>query len=263
MTERGFSVGFRDCLVEDDSIIESAMNTIETRVDAIRRRPGFVDPIKQARHLENSEVAELANATAIGNKLATQLLTKYHNRFTDMSRSGSKGSDVNLAQIASAVGQQMVNGRRPQPQLANGTRTLAYFPPNDTSPESRGFVRHCYLIGLTVSEFFMHTMGGREGLTDSALKTAETGYIQRKLVKTTEDLATYEDGTDTDDNGFVSLSASGARGIENEESSYDSESYDSESESSYDSESSYESSYDSEYSESESELDPNVEPGNE
>lgn len=87
--------------------------------------------------------------------------------------------------------------------------------------------------------------------------------IQRKLVKTTEDLATYEDGTDTDDNGFVSLSASGARGIENEESSYDSESYDSESESSYDSESSYESSYDSEYSESESELDPNVEPGNE
>lgn len=195
MTERGFSVGFRDCLVEDDSIIESAMNTIETRVDAIRRRPGFVDPIKQARHLENSEVAELANATAIGNKLATQLLTKYHNRFTDMSRSGSKGSDVNLAQIASAVGQQMVNGRRPQPQLANGTRTLAYFPPNDTSPESRGFVRHCYLIGLTVSEFFMHTMGGREGLTDSALKTAETGYIQRKLVKTTEDLVTHEDGT--------------------------------------------------------------------
>lgn len=81
--------------------------------------------------------------------------------------------------------------------------------------------------------------------------------------KTTEDLTTYEAGTDTDDNDFVSLSASGARGIENEESSYDSESYDSESESSYDSESSYESSYDSEYSESESELDPNVEPGNE
>ena len=195
LTERGFSVGLRDCLVEDDSIIENAINTINARVDAIRRQPGFVDPIKQARYVESREVAELANATVIGNKLAKQLLTARHNRFTDMSMSGSKGSDINLAQIASAVGQQMVNGHRPEPQLANGTRTLPYFPAHDMSPEARGFVRNCYLVGLTVSQFFMHTMGGREGLTDSALKTAETGYIQRRLIKTTEDYTTHEDGT--------------------------------------------------------------------
>jgi DNA-directed RNA polymerase beta' subunit len=49
--------------------------------------------------------------------------------------------------------------------------------------ESKGFVENSYLKGLTPSEFFMHAMGGREGLVDTAVKTAETGYIQRRLVR--------------------------------------------------------------------------------
>jgi DNA-directed RNA polymerase II subunit RPB1 len=38
-------------------------------------------------------------------------------------------------------------------------------------------------------------MGGREGLIDTAVKTAETGYIQRRLVKALEDVAAKYDGT--------------------------------------------------------------------
>ena len=37
-------------------------------------------------------------------------------------------------------------------------------------------------------EFFFHTMGGREGLIDTAVKTADTGYMQRRLIKMLEDL---------------------------------------------------------------------------
>lgn len=44
-------------------------------------------------------------------------------------------------------------------------------------PESKGFVENSYLAGLTPSEFFFHAMGGREGLIDTAVKTAETGEI--------------------------------------------------------------------------------------
>ena len=36
---------------------------------------------------------------------------------------------------------------------------------------------------MTPTEFFFHTMGGREGLVDTAVKTAETGYMQRRLMK--------------------------------------------------------------------------------
>ena len=50
---------------------------------------------------------------------------------------------------------------------------------DDYSPESKGFVENSYLAGLTPTEFFFHAMGGREGLIDTAVKTTETGYIQR------------------------------------------------------------------------------------
>lgn len=50
-------------------------------------------------------------------------------------------------------------------------------------PAARGFVENSFYSGLTPTEFFFHTMAGREGLVDTAVKTAETGYMQRRLVK--------------------------------------------------------------------------------
>jgi DNA-directed RNA polymerase II subunit RPB1 len=51
---------------------------------------------------------------------------------------------------------------------------------DDYGPEARGFVENSYLAGLTPQEFFFHTMGGREGLIDTAVKTAETGVFLYK-----------------------------------------------------------------------------------
>ena len=66
---------------------------------------------------------------------------------------------------------------------------------DDYSPEAKGFVQNSYLAGLTPQEFFFHAMGGREGLIDTAVKTAETGYIQRRLVKAMESAMVKYDGT--------------------------------------------------------------------
>ena len=63
----------------------------------------------------------------------------------------------------------------------------------DDSPEGRGFVENSFIRGLTPQEFFFHAMGGREGLIDTAVKTSETGYIQRKLIKAMEDLKVSHD----------------------------------------------------------------------
>ena len=73
-------------------------------------------------------------------------------------------------------------------------RTLPHFPKGSKEPKSRGFVANSFYTGLEPPEFFFHTMGGREGLVDTAVKTAETGYMQRRLMKALEDLALKQPG---------------------------------------------------------------------
>lgn len=56
-------------------------------------------------------------------------------------------------------------------------RTLPYFEFEENSAKSKGFVSNSFYTGLNPVEFFFHTMGGREGLIDTAVKTADTGYM--------------------------------------------------------------------------------------
>ena len=115
------------------------------------------------------------------------------NRLVNMVVSGSKGNTNNIAQIMACCGQQNVEGKR----IAFGfnKRSLPHFTKDDYSAESKGFVGNSYLTGLTPSEFYFHAMGGREGLIDTAVKTADTGYISRRLMKALEDVMVKYDGT--------------------------------------------------------------------
>lgn len=73
-------------------------------------------------------------------------------------------------------------------------RTLPHFPRGDRTPAGKGFVENSFFSGLLPTEFFFHTMGGREGLVDTAVKTADTGYMSRRLMKSLEDLiVSYDD----------------------------------------------------------------------
>jgi DNA-directed RNA polymerase III subunit RPC1 len=74
-------------------------------------------------------------------------------------------------------------------------RSLPHFEPYSKYPASKGFVKNSFYSGLTATEFFFHTIGGREGLIDTAVKTAETGYMQRRLIKALEDLSVKYDDT--------------------------------------------------------------------
>ncbi|RWW08445.1 hypothetical protein GW17_00028117 [Ensete ventricosum] len=115
------------------------------------------------------------------------------NNLKAMVTAGSKGSFINISQMTACVGQQNVEGKRIPFGFTD--RTLPHFTKDDYGPESRGFVENSYLRGLTPQEFFFHAMGGREGLIDTAVKTSETGYIQRRLVKAMEDIMVKYDGT--------------------------------------------------------------------
>lgn len=111
----------------------------------------------------------------------------------------SKGSDTNLTQIVGILANQNVEGRR----IPDGfnRRTLPHFCKDDKSPEPKGFVYSSFYTGLKPHEFFFHSMGGREGLSDTAVKTARTGYIQRKLIKALEDVIVKYDGSVRDSQG--------------------------------------------------------------
>ncbi|XP_057378837.1 DNA-directed RNA polymerase II subunit RPB1-like [Daphnia carinata] len=123
---------------------------------------------------------------------AKKSLTEYNN-LKAMVVAGSKGSNINISQVIACVGQQNVEGKRIP--FGFRKRTLPHFIKDDYGPESRGFVENSYLAGLTPSEFYFHAMGGREGLIDTAVKTAETGYIQRRLIKAMESVMVHYDGT--------------------------------------------------------------------
>lgn len=89
-------------------------------------------------------------------------------------------STLSVSQVIAVVGQQNVEGKRIPFGFKH--RTLPHFIKDDYGPESRGFVENSYLAGLTPTEFFFHAMGGREGLIDTAVKTAETGEALRSRV---------------------------------------------------------------------------------
>lgn len=93
--------------------------------------------------------------------------------------------------MVACVGQQIIAGHR----VPNGfqDRSLPHFPKKSKEPPSKGFVRNSFYSGLRATEFLFHAISGREGLVDTAVKTAETGYMQRRLMKALEDLTTQYD----------------------------------------------------------------------
>ena len=115
------------------------------------------------------------------------------NKFLIIINSGSKGTPINISQMISCLGQTNVDGKR-IPYGFDG-RTLPHFHKFDDSPGARGFIENSYISGLTAPELFFHAMGGRIGLIDTAVKTSQTGYIQRRLIKGLEDLKVEYDMT--------------------------------------------------------------------
>ncbi|KAF7262245.1 hypothetical protein EG68_00459 [Paragonimus skrjabini miyazakii] len=106
---------------------------------------------------------------------------------------GAKGGMVNAQQMSVALGQIELEGRR-VPLMLSG-RSLPSFPPYDVRPRAGGMCTHRFLTSLPPQELFFHSMAGRDGLVDTAVKTSRSGYLQRSAIKHLEDLSIQYDGT--------------------------------------------------------------------
>jgi DNA-directed RNA polymerase II subunit RPB1 len=156
-------------------------------------------PGNTIRQSFENEVNKILNAAREQTGKQAQKSLSNFNNFKCMVVSGSKGGPMNISQVIACVGQQNVEGQRIKFGFTH--RSLPHFVKDDYGPESKGFVFNSYLRGLTPQELYFHAMGGREGLIDTAVKTAETGYIQRRLIKSMEGLSHKYDGSIRNSNG--------------------------------------------------------------
>ncbi|ELU15060.1 hypothetical protein CAPTEDRAFT_170227 [Capitella teleta] len=195
----GHSIGIGDTIADPQtySDIQNAIKKAKLDVidviekahnDELEPTPG--NTLRQT--FENQVNRILNDARDKTGSTAQKSLSEF-NSFKAMVVAGSKGNKINISQVIACVGQQNVEGKRIPFGFRH--RTLPHFIKDDYGPESRGFVENSYLAGLTPTEFFFHAMGGREGLIDTAVKTAETGYIQRRLMKAMESVMVKYDGT--------------------------------------------------------------------
>jgi DNA-directed RNA polymerase II subunit RPB1 len=214
----GFSVGPSDLITnkETDEIIK------QTLADGRQKVADILSDVHAGKFLNDSgrpDGEELENrilntlksvASTIGDESIKSL--PKDNRMVQMVESGSKGSTLNITQMLGLLAQQQVAGKRIQYTLQD--RTLPHFAKYDDGLESRGFVENSFINGIRPAEFFFHAMGGREGLIDTAVKTSDSGYIQRRLVKTMEDLHVEYDGTVRNAVGSIFQQQYGGDGID-------------------------------------------------
>jgi len=213
----GFSVGISDLIADEmtkgemNKKIQEKKSEVETILLQIHQDLFDNNTGKSnQQEFEDKVFGTLNKALDLAGN-AGQASLANENRMTAMVRAGSKGGPINIAQMIACVGQQNIEGKR----IPNGfeDRTLPHFKKFDDGADARGFIENSFISGLTPTEFFFHAMSGREGLIDTAVKTADTGYIQRQLVKAMEDLTVQHDGTVRDANGGIAQFHYGEDGV--------------------------------------------------
>ena len=197
--DRGFSIGLED--------VTPPQGLLNVKQDILVKGQAATDEVIQKYHDGTLQLHAGCDALQSLESDISGILGRIRQRCGDeamrelqgtnaalcMAQAGSKGSPLNISQMVACLGQQSVAGSR----IQNGFdgRSLPHFEAGALTPDAKGFAGNSFYSGLTPTEFFFHTMGGREGLVDTAVKTAETGYMARRLMKALEDLSMQYDHT--------------------------------------------------------------------
>ncbi|KAF2478246.1 beta and beta-prime subunits of DNA dependent RNA-polymerase [Lindgomyces ingoldianus] len=168
--------------------------------------------------LTNSATARISSAVTIA-CLPKKLIKPFpKNQMQTMTGSGAKGSIVNANQISCNLGQQVLEGRR-VPVMVSG-KTLPCFKPFETNVRAGGYVVNRFLTGIRPQEYYFHTMAGREGLIDTAVKTSRSGYLQRCIIKGMEGLRVEYDTSVRDSDGSMVQFLYGEDGLDTTKHKY-------------------------------------------
>ncbi|KSU78429.1 MULTISPECIES: DNA-directed RNA polymerase subunit beta' [Fictibacillus] len=187
-TRAGITVGVSDIVVlpEKQGILEKAEEKVTTVTKQFRR--GLITEDERYERVINiwSQAKD-----EIQQKL--MLTLDKRNPIFMMSDSGARGNASNFTQLAGMRG-----------LMANPAGKIIELP-----------IKSSFREGLTVLEYFISTHGARKGLADTALKTADSGYLTRRLVDVAQDVIVREDDCGTDRGLKVAAIKEGNEVIEN------------------------------------------------
>ena len=209
---RGQTVGFKDTIIDDDINIKMQQIINNQILESKYTITQFENDQEQIS-LDIIESNLMAKLNTVQPNIS-QILISYLNSDNFLwtsAKSGAKGAALNVVQIIGVIGQQTLSGARIKKSIEN--RSLIYFHRHDDTPEARGFIKNSFLSGLNGYEFFINASAGREGLIDTAINTAQTGYIQRQLIKGLEDLSIKYDNTNRNASGTIIQMIYGENGI--------------------------------------------------
>lgn len=199
---KGFSIGIDDMtvpvavhrdIVRTMHSAELAITRAERLRDSAHKRLGEFDQARLETAAFSLMSSALDRASDVERAHRANLPWAPERALDDMIRAKSKGKNENRESLKVALGVTIVGASRISRNAAG--RTLPPFASFDPSPAAQGFVCGNYVDGLNPAEYYFHAMGGRRGLADTAVKTAETGYMQKRIVKCTEDIAARIDGS--------------------------------------------------------------------
>ena len=202
LLHKGFTVGYKDSVPNKEFKQQIVDMMYKKELEAahllteIENNPDLLDP----ETFEKSLFSNLQTVKPDVGKLAMKS-TNSSNNFFVMIESGAKGSETNIGPILAGKGQDVLKFKRIE-KTVNG-RTLPHFTFNDDTAVARGFIKNSYNDGMEPYEFWYYHQSGREGIINTAVKTAETGYQQRKMIKAMEDIMVTYDGTVRTSNNII------------------------------------------------------------
>jgi len=185
-TQAGCSISISDILVpgNKDELIDKAFNDVKGIQDKFERH------ILTDGERYNKVIDIWTHATnSVANSMMSELEEdrRGFNPIFMMAHSGARGSQDQIKQLAGMRGLMA----KPQKSMTGGKGEIIESPITSNFKE-----------GLSVMEYFISTHGARKGLADTALKTADAGYLTRRLVDVSQDVVIREDDCGTI-NGIV------------------------------------------------------------
>jgi DNA-directed RNA polymerase II subunit RPB1 len=224
LKHKGFSTGYEDCIISSQLKVRNNMVIDKTliEIDKLIKRVNYgykieyntgdkitdetlsIIPEKDAIILEEKIITMLGKAKGeIINSIMKEHQDKNRdNALVTMTTAGSKGKPDNIGNISGPLSQQeSVPGERVKDSLTK--RSTVYSYKDSLDPNMRGWVRASYYEGLNLNEYIFHAIAGRNGVISKTIKTAETGYAQRRLIKASENVLVYYDLSIRDHDGSI------------------------------------------------------------
>ena len=181
LMRHGYTVGIKDTVMPNH-VHDSVYKIIETtRKEAL----GAITQYENDPYIMTSEAFETnlkGTLQAVQNDIQKTIMNNFNteNGIYICITSQSSGTDLNAGQIIGCIGQVIVEGKRIQKRFNN--RTLPTFHQHDDSPFARGFCYNSFISGLNPMEFFFQVMAGREGIINTAIKTADKPQDPRAIL---------------------------------------------------------------------------------